>query len=394
MEAKIFAVLLLFVGCSLGQENEAFVTVDHIRNLPGSGGNTVIGIPSQTNDIYFTVVGNAAQYSTYTFEDANSGLTAEDYQVTVKTIFANAETIVRLTFTPLPDVLVAEQGSEDPVIMLKLKVNDTGVYDLNFNFYSMMDATLINCLNDVVTVMAPIFRNDTYLAVLGYETVADCNFKINMDSSLSVNIPMSTCGIAWEEPFTLRFTRLDGFEGSQGDMQAQFTCKRLTSQFAVTNKDTVSRYSAVLDEDSLSFEHEVQVTMYLHERDDPSAVINTQGVVVKHPVSLTIEIDALYRNDFDVIPLTCSANNITILGTFDSLLSFGADKAPEDMPDVACATDPFSNFNRISAGNYRSDFTMFRTTRNGISDTYVNFECLLYVCRAGECPALNCLADL
>ncbi|KAH3838704.1 hypothetical protein DPMN_112117 [Dreissena polymorpha] len=215
-----------------------------------------------------------------------------------------------------------------------------------------------------------------------------------MPSTLTVDIPMSACGITWEEEFSLRFTRLEGFEGFMDDLQSRLKCKRLTSQFVVTNTDVLTNYGVTLEDDELSLEHNVQIAMYLHQVNNKSAVISNAGIIVRTPVSLAIEIDALYKTDFDVIPLMCSANGITILGSYESLVTFSPDKTAIEMPGVSCAKQPFSNFQRVSPGHYRSDFTMFRTTRNGISDNFVNFECLLNVCRVGECPTLTCIPDL
>ena len=384
---RILPAVILSLAMLVVRGQDILVSVDLNRNLPGSSADKIIGIAGETNDIYFAVSGVAARFSNYTLEDTSSGLLQpDDCEASLLTIFTTSEVIVRITFNPLHAGLISSP--------LKIKVNETGAFDLTFTLEEMQDATLISCLNDIVTIKAPLSRNQTYVAVWGSEGAPECNFQILLDGSLKVDIPMSACNIQWEQEFFLRFTRMTEFEGLPDDLNARLTCKRITNQFVVSNKDVLSRYNIVLDDDDLSYEHEVQVTMYLHERDDPSAVITNQGILVKSEVSLAIEVDALYRNDFDLVPLSCSANNITILGSPTSLATFQPDKAPEEMPDVACAVGPFENFGRVSPGHFRSDFLMFRTILNGVSSSYVNFECLMFVCRAGECPTLNCIQDI
>ena len=381
---EAFSVLLLtIILCSLTTSlaQDVSVTIDLDRNLPGASASVLPGILDEVNNFYFFATGSDAKYSDFSFVDSSN---LPGYAATLIPIVTSNGVLLRLSINPLMAGLV------DNGLLLEIAAN--GKVALLFEIHEIQDVALLSCLNDAVLLKVPADRNETHLSVWGKPDVAECNFQILLDDSLTISIPMSTCGVAYDVEFLLRFTQMTAFEGLDDDLNARLTCKRMTDTFILTNNDVLSKYNEVTANNNMTFEQDLQVIMYLHERDDPSSVITTQGIEVKTDVSLKIEMDSLYANDFDVVPLVCTANDILILGKPDQQLdSLDQNTPAEQLSDVACALSPFANFTKTAVGQYRADFKMFRTVRLRVSDTSVNFACLMYVCKTGTCPVLPCI---
>lgn len=111
----------------------------------------------------------------------------------------------------------------------------------------------------------------------------------------------------------------------------------------------------------------------LHAQGNENAVIS-QSVVTGNPVSLKIEMDPLYAQDVEIVPLECFVNNYKIL-------------------DQGCASagSPIGNFTKLSVGNFRSNFNMFRTIVNGVPQSDLIFKCTLFVCHLNQCPDIPCI---
>ena len=379
----LFALLIAIVACSLTTSlaQDVSVTIDLNRNLPGASASILAGILDEINDFYFFATGSDAKYSDFSFVDSSS---LPGYTATLIPVVTSTGVLLRLSVNPLLAGLV-DNG-------LQLEIAANGTVALLFEIHEIQDVALLSCLNDAVLLKVPADRNETHLSVWGKPEVTECNFQILLDDSLTISIPMSTCGVAYDVEFLLRFTKMTNFEGLDDDLNARLTCKRMTDTFILTNNDVLSKYNEVTEDNDMTFEQDLQVIMYLHERDDPAAIITTQGIEVKTDVSLKIEMDSLYVNDFDVVPLVCTANDILILGKPDQQLDSIDQNTPADqLSDVACALSPFANFTKTAVGQYRADFKMFRTVRLRVSDTSVNFACLMYVCKSGTCPTLPCI---
>ena len=380
MRTLLATALLLLLNFIDGSAGELLIEIDDARNLPSTNTTSFAGIANEINNFYFKVSGDEARYSSYQFVDNSEN--AASYSFNVLPIITQSSVLLRLTISSLVQETIDDQT------VLNLKTNFSESVHFSFTIHEISDVTLVGCLNDVVSIKIPSNRNLTHLSVFGRESVPECNFQILLvDNEHEVELPMSQCGIAYEQEFLLRFTKLTDFEGIENDMNARLTCKRQTNIYLLTNSDVTSRYETADEDDQLSFSQDVQIVMYLHERGNSSHVYTNQGVTVRTPVSLKIEMDSLYTSDFDAIPLMCTANNIPILGTYDSLTSF----PNGDLENVGCAVSHFSNFAKLGNGEYRSDFDMFRTVTSGVSDSAVNFQCLMFVCRTGTCPVLPCI---
>lgn len=356
-------LLILLLSSTTVSAQLVSLSIDLQRNLQGSSPSSVIGIEGEAANLYFLASGDAAHYSSYSvsgLDQAGSAVSLID----LKTLDA---VILRLTVNPL----LSSQLATDVTLMVN---GSSSALDLVFQIAPQLDLTLLSCKNDGVLLKVPSARDGERVTVLGKENVADCDFIISLPASKELIIPMAACALSYDLEFVLRFTALAGFEGVDEDVNMRLTCQRITTTFLMSNQDMVSRYEAVAAGDDMIYEQVVQAVMFLHAQGVPSNVISSGGVEVRTPVTLRIEMDDLYKNQFDILPLQCSANNQLIV-------------------DNGCSVYPFANFTREGPGTYRSDFNMFRTITNGIGDESVNFNCVMYVCQSGDCGSLPCISN-
>lgn len=331
------------------------ISIDLQRNMIGSGLDEVVAIEDELNHMYFLVTGKDAIYTEYTI----------DLGSLMKVITGLETVLLRLSMDS-----VSEFG-EDLVIYTNETVlmqnYPNSIANFTFQLIRQTELTLLSCLNDAIRIKLPVEHNESRVTVLGQEAVSDCTFIIYLDGTKEISIPMGACGLTFDVAFTLRFNSVNGFYGLNDDVKVQMLCSRLYSEFLLLSNDAVvSRYKSVDSDDDIVRVQEIQALMFLHAQDDISHIITTEELPVKTPVSLKIELDSLYVNSYDIIPLLCTANGQTIL-------------------DNSCAVYPFANFTRESTGSYTSNFNMFRTVKNGISDTSVNFNCIMSICELGSC---------
>lgn len=358
-----FTTLILFsYGYFTNAEIEEVIVVpEHDRNLYGSASNQIIAIFNETNNIYFTVTGVAATYSTYNilnFTNTQGDALPKDI---LKLTMSDQSILLRVTLTNLSPEAFDKS--------LLLTVNETVAY--TFVLKNPTDIVITSCLNDEVILRIPDSKNGYIMSMLGQENNPTCSFTISLDDTKKIKLDMSVCGIQYEQEFRLSFRQYQNFEGVTHDAFLGFKCRRKESIFQITTVDEFSgSYESVKDGDEHIFEQDIHAIMYLHKTGEPHTAL-TSDVTVREPVTLRIEMDNLYRNNFDMIPLQCTANNVPIIVN-------------------GCATPPMGHFIREAVGIFNANFNMFRTVTNGISDDTVVFSCIMYVCLLGNCPIVPC----
>lgn len=337
---------------------------DTKRNIPGSTSQEIIGLVNEENMFFFQSEPQPA-VSTTTFASTQLSLVPE---IPAAQIINIAHDDARIVTRIKVATLLSLQLDQDYQLVGDFGNGQEVVH--HFRLVSQTSPVITSCLNDAVSLRMPPSSNGHYLSIGGRESNMLCRFQIDLSNSNTVNIPMTACDISYEQSFRLSIIQQEDFLVAS-DFTVEMTCRRFNSLFKLTNGDVTASHVIASNEDVVDFSDSVTASIFLHQRNEPANVISGEADL-DTPVSLTIEMDNIYTNTFDIMPLQCTANDKIVL-------------------DAGCAYPPLGNFTRTGPGRLVSDFHMFRTVDNGISNPVISFECTLYVCVANDCPSVPCI---
>lgn len=354
---KTVVLALTLTGVAL-----AAVQLDTQKNYHGTTATDFKGILGQDNYVYI--------------EFADVDLSTYDGQIKIR----KSDTFVELSFA------IILSGTSSTQFMVKahlpsLSAADLGAYEVleptlsnptvmfSFIVSELTEPIMIACLNDQVKIHVPQSIDGHIVKVLGKETTVGCEPQ-TVDIATNGNeitLDMVACSIAYFSNFKLVIKDpVNALFDVDDDLVTQMQCKKVGNILRIDNAD-VSADIAV--DTSEVFEQTIEADLTLTLASDPTTSITSS--TVGDAVSLTIMLDPLYTNDFDVFPMECTINDISIL-------------------NMNCADYPMNQFEKIAVGHFQSNFSMFRPVVDGVPAESVTFSCNLFVCSLGDCPVTDC----
>lgn len=363
------AAVFFLSTAAVGVRAEVSVRIDLHRNAPGTTSNSIVVVDNSPSDTYV-----------YFVATASSGDVSDIY---------NAQLVISRDSNPEEDFVTpviyplgsSSAGAEALVVAAFNGIIDYGTWNVvdanvgvvlfSAELQAQTDIILLSCLNDDVHLKVPSTYNNHYMSLDGAESNTACSYQLGNMANVgnSVRINMTSCGLAYNVPFQMSFRAQENFNVDE-DVVILMRCRGMDTTLEVSNRNINSDLNTVVAQDHLST---VQAMMYLHLQGDEQAVVY-DTVQVKTPVSLKIEMDPLFNQDFDILPLECYVNDYKVV-------------------DYGCASYPMNNFTKTAVGNFRSDFKMFRVVTNGLPNSDLTFRCILYVCHYGQCPQVPCITN-
>ncbi|XP_045177273.2 uncharacterized protein LOC123537539 [Mercenaria mercenaria] len=178
-------------------------------------------------------------------------------------------------------------------------------------------------------------------------------------------IDFGSCGIQWEESFKVMVQKKALYQTGE-DKQIPVMCIADLGDLTVSNNLDVADKD---DDAGLNKTVKPTATMSLYSNGN-----NVNGGTVKLTdiVTLVMELDAEYIEDFDIKAKSCFADNIEIISN-------------------ACPVDIelFPHISRVSQGLIQAQFGAFRTTSLAGGSVAMPFSCTLQVC-LGACSPTTC----
>ena len=332
--------------------------------------NDVHGLPPSGRDPYQTTVYIGDGYATVGYFT----VTGEELPGTFKATADNA-TFVDLTryvrsdsTTLLKGDFAAATPSTDWQVV---HVDDQGSITafLDFELAVQNQITLVSCGEGIAAFLVPSSYDGHYFSIIGSESQPECAFQIDLQGQQTIGVNREACQILRNQTFEIA-VRETPFIEYDSDIRATFSCNAEDSSLVLSNTDVTSDFGSATGEQFLV---SVQALMYIHERDNKTAVINTDKLVGA-PVSMTIEMDEVYKEFYDVFPIECSVNGIDIL-----------------IQGCADPISPVPDFIKIGVGEYRTDFNVFKTWVNNYPSSNLDFVCRLSVCLKDSCTIPPCV---
>lgn len=355
----MFAYAVFMVGIAATVVSSAVVTVNDKHGLPPSGREnhqTTVYIGDGYATVgYFTVTGPVfpgqfkATKDNVTFVDLNQYARA-DSTTLLRGDFATA--------SPSLDWQVVHVDSEGSITAL-----------LDFELAIRNQITLVSCVEGIAAFLVPFRYDGHYFSISGKGGQPECAFQIDLQGQVSVPVNREACQILRDQTFEV-VVREHPVVEYDSDIRATFSCKAEDSTLILSNTNVTSNMGTA---DGEQFLVSVQAMMYLHERDDKTAIINSDKLVGA-PVSMTIEMDAAYSEFYDVFPIECSVNGYDIL-----------------IQGCASPLSPIPNFTKMGVGEYKTDFNVFKTWVEGHPSSNLDFVCRLSVCLKESCNIPPCI---
>ncbi|XP_060603786.1 uncharacterized protein LOC132756671 isoform X2 [Ruditapes philippinarum] len=178
-------------------------------------------------------------------------------------------------------------------------------------------------------------------------------------------IDFGSCGIQWEESFKVIVQKKSLYQTGD-DKQIPVMCIADLGDLTVSNSLDVADKD---DDAGLNKTVKPTATMTLYSNGEN---INGGTVKLTDIVTLVMQLDAEYIEDFDIKAKSCFADNIEII----------SNACPVD-------TELFPHINSISQGLIQAQFGAFRTTSLAGGSVSMPFSCTLQVC-LGSCSYTTC----
>ncbi|XP_033725957.1 uncharacterized protein LOC117315715 [Pecten maximus] len=190
--------------------------------------------------------------------------------------------------------------------------------------------------------------------------------KQTTSSSSTVHeFDFASCGISWASSFKMIVQKKALYQTGD-DKQIPIMCIMDLADLTVANNVNA------LDKDddagqNLTVKPTASMKLYRSGID-----IAGSSVQLTDSLTMSIELDAEFQADFDIIAKDCTASTISII-------------------ESACAadTDLFPEFTKPAQGYLANSFGAFRTTDLNGGSVAMTFSCTLTVC-AGSCAATTC----
>lgn len=339
------------------------VTVNDIHGLPPSGRNphtTTVYIGDGYATIgYFTVTGDE--------------LSGQFKATTDNATFVDLTRYVRSDSTTLlkGDFAAAAPGTDWQVVNVD---DQSGIITafLDFELAIQNQITLVSCGEGIAAFLVPASYDGHYFSIIGREGQSECAFQIDLQGDqASLGVNREACQILRNQTFEIAVRENPSIE-YDSDIRATFSCNAEDSTLVLSNTDVTSDFGSATGEQFLV---SVQALMYIHERDNKTAVING-AKLVGAPVSMTIEMDEVYKEFYDVFPIECSVNGYDIL-----------------IQGCATPLSPVPDFVKIGVGEYRTDFNVFKTWVDNYPSSNLDFVCRLSVCLKDSCTIPPCVSQ-
>ncbi|XP_060076171.1 uncharacterized protein LOC132555828 [Ylistrum balloti] len=175
----------------------------------------------------------------------------------------------------------------------------------------------------------------------------------------------ASCGIAWASSFKM-IVQKNALYQTGDDKQIPIMCIMDLTDLTVANNVNA------LDKDddvgqNLTVKPTASMKLYRSGID-----VAGSSVQLTDTLTMSIELDAEFQADFDIVAKDCTASTISIVNS-------------------ACAadTDLFPDFTKPAPGYLSNSFGAFRTTDLNGGSVAMTFSCTLTVCQ-GSCAATTC----
>lgn len=354
------AALILLVGIIMTTVSAVtVVTVNEVHGVPPSGRGDYLTTVFMGNGYgtvgYFTVTGDKL-VGTYKATPDNS------------TFIELTEYVRSDTVSILKGDFSSVGPSNDWQVVI---VDEAGAVTalLDFDLSVQSQITLVSCGQGIAAFLIPAEYDTHYFTVVGSESLPECSFQMDLQGQAMLQVDRTACSIARNQTFEIAVREMQGIE-YDSDVRATFSCIADDSTLILSNKEVTSDFGTATGEQFLV---SVQAMMYIHEQGDKTAVVNTNQVVGS-PVSITIEMDEVYKAFYDVWPLECTVNGYDILSQ-----------------GCAAPFSPVSDFTKIGVGEYKTDFNVFKTWVNNSPSSNLDFVCRLSVCLKDSCNIPPCV---
>ncbi|XP_052783211.1 uncharacterized protein LOC128219441 [Mya arenaria] len=184
-------------------------------------------------------------------------------------------------------------------------------------------------------------------------------------TSSSHEIDFTSCNLQWEESFKVIIQKKALYQ-TGADKQIPVMCVADLGDLTVSNNITAA------DKDDDAGQNKTvkpTATMKLFSNG-----VDVAGTTVKltDTITMLLELDADYIQDFDIKARDCTADNIEVITSY-----------------CAADTELFPHMSQVSQGQLSASFGAFRTTSLAGGSVSMPFSCTLQVC-LGSCSATVC----